>query len=69
MYSVPLFFRLVDNASATVAGAHLFPAIAGVTVAGLAGGFAIKRCVAIFTLKSVPCSDKLDSVATNGYSS
>ncbi|QKX53239.1 uncharacterized protein TRUGW13939_00315 [Talaromyces rugulosus] len=43
MYSVPLFFRLVDNASASVAGAHLFPAIAGVTVAGLAGGFAIKR--------------------------
>ncbi|KAJ5619460.1 hypothetical protein N7510_003444 [Penicillium lagena] len=43
MYSVPLFFQLVDNASASVAGAHLFPAIAGVAVAGLIGGHAIRR--------------------------
>lgn len=47
MYSVPLFFQLVENASASVAGAHLFPAIAGVAVAGLIGGHAIRRYVIV----------------------
>ena len=48
MYSVPLFFQLIDNASASIAGAHLFPAIAGVAVAGLLGGHAIKRYVIVW---------------------
>jgi hypothetical protein len=67
MYSVPLFFQLVDNASASAAGAHLFPAVAGVTVAGLVGGHAIKRYVIACAFKSILPLTKLDSVVISGY--
>jgi hypothetical protein len=43
MFTVPIYFQVTQNAPAAVAGAHLFPAVAGVAVAGLFGGYAIKR--------------------------
>ncbi|CAJ2513180.1 Uu.00g012990.m01.CDS01 [Anthostomella pinea] len=39
MSTVPLYFQVTQNTSATVAGAHLLPAVAGVTVGGLLGGW------------------------------
>lgn len=43
MYTVPIYFQITQNASSTVAGAHLFPAVVGVATAGLFGGHFIKR--------------------------
>jgi hypothetical protein len=42
-FSVPLYFRVTANASNTVAGSHLIPAVLGNTVGGLLGGFTIQR--------------------------
>ncbi|KAJ5588006.1 uncharacterized protein N7459_003771 [Penicillium hispanicum] len=40
MFSVPLYFQVTQQASTTVAGAHLVPAVIGNTMGGLlAGGF------------------------------
>jgi len=43
MYTVPLYFRVTQNSSNTVAGSHLFPAVIGNTVGGLLAGFLIQR--------------------------
>ncbi|KFY33322.1 hypothetical protein V494_07735 [Pseudogymnoascus sp. VKM F-4513 (FW-928)] len=43
MYTVPLYFQVTQDASTAVAGAHLFPAVTGVAVAGLLSGYVIKR--------------------------
>jgi Fungal trichothecene efflux pump (TRI12) len=43
MYTVPLYFQITANASSTSAGARLFPAVAGVAIGGLLGGYSIKR--------------------------
>lgn len=45
MYSVPLYFQVTARASNTVAGAHLFPAVAGNAVGGMVSGLLIKRSV------------------------
>lgn len=45
MYSVPLYFQVTERASNTVAGAHLFPAVAGNAVGGILSGLIIKRFV------------------------
>jgi hypothetical protein len=43
MYTVPLYFRVTQNSSNTVAGSHLFPAVLGNTVGGLLAGFVIQK--------------------------
>jgi MFS family permease len=43
MYCVPLYFEVIDNASSAVAGAHLFPAVAGNTLGALLTGWVIHR--------------------------
>jgi predicted TIM-barrel enzyme len=43
MYTVPLFFQITRGDSSTAAGAHLLPAVLGVTCAGLVGGYLTKR--------------------------
>ncbi|KAH7381983.1 major facilitator superfamily domain-containing protein [Cadophora sp. MPI-SDFR-AT-0126] len=43
MFTVPLFFEVMQDASAALAGAHLFPAVVAVAVAGLLGGYLTKR--------------------------
>lgn len=43
MYTVPLYFQVTQDASTAVAGAHLFPAVTGVAVAGLLSGYLIKK--------------------------
>ncbi|KAL9618103.1 MAG: hypothetical protein Q9160_007173 [Pyrenula sp. 1 TL-2023] len=43
MFTVPLYFQVSANASATVAGAHLFPAVAGNAIGGILVGILIKR--------------------------
>ncbi|KAI0125632.1 major facilitator superfamily domain-containing protein [Xylariales sp. AK1849] len=43
MFSVPLYFQVTQRSSSTVAGAHLFPAVLGNTVGGIASGYLIKR--------------------------
>ncbi|KAF2143974.1 uncharacterized protein K452DRAFT_223371, partial [Aplosporella prunicola CBS 121167] len=43
MFSVPLYFQITARASAKVAGAHLFPAVAGNAVGGLMTGYLVKR--------------------------
>lgn len=45
MIAVPLYFQVTAKASYTVAGAHLFPAVAGNAVGGILSGIIIKRCV------------------------
>lgn len=45
MFTVPLYFQVTARVSPTVAGAHLFPAVAGNAVGGLLTGFLIKRWV------------------------
>lgn len=42
MFSVPLYFQVTQRASATVAGAHMVPAVIGNTVGGLVAGKMIK---------------------------
>lgn len=43
MYTVPIYFQLASGVSSAVAGAHLLPAVVGVTVGGLFGGYVTKR--------------------------
>ncbi|PVH69326.1 putative multidrug resistance protein fnx1 [Cadophora sp. DSE1049] len=43
MFTVPIFFEVMQDASAVLAGAHLFPAVVAVAVAGLLGGYVAKR--------------------------
>lgn len=43
MFAVPLYFQVTANASSTVAGAHLFPAVFGNAIGGLIAGNFIKR--------------------------
>ncbi|KAF9696856.1 hypothetical protein EKO04_005201 [Ascochyta lentis] len=43
MFAVPLYFQVTANASSTVAGAHLFPAVFGNAIGGLISGVVIKR--------------------------
>lgn len=43
MFSIPLYFQVTQGASNTIAGAHLFPAVAGNAVGGLLAGAAIRR--------------------------
>ncbi|KAL4898731.1 major facilitator superfamily domain-containing protein [Aspergillus ambiguus] len=43
MFSVPLYFQVTAQASSTIAGAHLIPAVIGNTVGGLMAGVFIRR--------------------------
>ncbi|KAL4878817.1 major facilitator superfamily domain-containing protein [Aspergillus karnatakaensis] len=43
MYTVPIYFQIIQSASSTVSGAKLFPAVVGVTIGGLFGGYMTKR--------------------------
>jgi hypothetical protein len=43
MFCVPLYFQVTQHASASIAGAHLFPAVAGNAVGALLAGVIIKR--------------------------
>lgn len=43
MFAVPLYFQVTANASSTVAGAHLVPAVFGNAIGGLISGAVIKR--------------------------
>lgn len=43
MYTIPLYFQITARSSATVAGAHLVPAVVGNALAGLVAGVTIKR--------------------------
>jgi len=45
MIAIPLYFQVTSSASNTVAGAHLFPAVAGNAIGGILSGVMIKRCV------------------------
>ncbi|EYB30290.1 hypothetical protein FG05_07720 [Fusarium graminearum] len=43
MFSVPLYFQVTKGASNTVAGAYLFPAVAGNAIGAILAGLVIKR--------------------------
>lgn len=43
MFSVPLYFQVTQRVSNTEAGAHLFPAVFGNTVAGILSGVVIQK--------------------------
>ncbi|KIV99663.1 uncharacterized protein PV09_08718 [Verruconis gallopava] len=43
MYCIPLYFEVTENAPSSVAGAHLFPAVAGNTLGALLSGWIIHR--------------------------
>ncbi|QDS75640.1 hypothetical protein FKW77_006935 [Venturia effusa] len=43
MFCVPLYFQITDNASASLAGAHLFPAVGGNAIGALLSGWIIKK--------------------------
>lgn len=43
MFAVPLYFQVTSGASNTVAGAHLFPAVAGNALGGILSGIIINR--------------------------
>ncbi|KAI0453599.1 major facilitator superfamily transporter [Xylaria acuta] len=43
MYFVPLYFQVTSDASNTIAGLHLVPAVVGNTVGGLVAGYFIRR--------------------------
>ncbi|KAH7363260.1 major facilitator superfamily transporter [Plectosphaerella cucumerina] len=43
MFAVPLYFQVTQRASNTVAGAYLFPAVAGNAVGAIVSGIIIKR--------------------------
>lgn len=45
MFTIPLYFQTSANASVTVAGVHLFPAVAGNAIGGILVGILIKRLV------------------------
>ncbi|KAF2798071.1 MFS general substrate transporter [Melanomma pulvis-pyrius CBS 109.77] len=58
MYTVPIYFQLASGVSSAVAGAHLLPAVVGVTVGGLFGGFVTTRstCYRTILLIATACS-------------
>ncbi|GKT45490.1 vacuolar membrane-associated protein iml1 [Colletotrichum spaethianum] len=43
MFSVPLYFQVTQRVSNTVAGVHLFPAVAGNAIGGVLAGYLIKK--------------------------
>ncbi|TKW59592.1 Vacuolar membrane amino acid uptake transporter fnx2 [Colletotrichum tanaceti] len=43
LFSVPLYFQVTQRVSNTIAGLHLFPAVAGNAIGGVLGGYLIKR--------------------------
>ncbi|KAF2434070.1 major facilitator superfamily transporter [Tothia fuscella] len=43
MFCVPVYFQVTQNASASLAGAHLFPAVGGNAIGSLITGMVIKR--------------------------
>ncbi|ORY11738.1 major facilitator superfamily domain-containing protein, partial [Clohesyomyces aquaticus] len=43
MFAVPLYFQITARASNTIAGAHLFPAVAGNAVGGVVSGLIIRQ--------------------------
>ncbi|KAJ0383389.1 hypothetical protein COL922a_010584 [Colletotrichum nupharicola] len=43
MFSVPLYFQVTKRVSNTVAGLHLFPAVAGNAIGGIMAGYLIKK--------------------------
>ncbi|KAM0273873.1 hypothetical protein ACHAQH_008168 [Verticillium albo-atrum] len=43
MFAVPIYFQVTQRASNTVAGAHLFPAVAGNAAGGILAGLLIRR--------------------------
>ncbi|KAE9968812.1 hypothetical protein EG328_007270 [Venturia inaequalis] len=43
MFCIPLYFQVTQNASASLAGAHLFPAVGGNAIGSLLSGWIIKR--------------------------
>ncbi|PQE17967.1 major facilitator superfamily transporter protein [Rutstroemia sp. NJR-2017a WRK4] len=43
MYSVPIYFRVAQESSNTLAGLHLFPAVIGNTLGGLLAGLLIQK--------------------------
>jgi hypothetical protein len=45
MFCVPVYFQVSENASASVAGAHLFPAVGGNAIGSLISGAVIRRQV------------------------
>lgn len=51
MFAVPLYFQVTQRASNTVAGAYLFPAVAGNAVGAIVSGIIIKRYGVLFQLK------------------
>jgi hypothetical protein len=51
MFSVPLYFQVMQRASNGVAGAYLFPAVVGNAVGAIVAAIVIKRQVSILDLK------------------
>lgn len=43
LFSVPLYFQVTQRASNTIAGFHLFPAVAGNAIGGIFAGYLIKK--------------------------
>ncbi|GKT61419.1 major facilitator superfamily transporter [Colletotrichum tofieldiae] len=43
MFSVPLYFQVTQRVSNTVAGLHLFPAVAGNAIGGVLAGYLIRK--------------------------
>ncbi|KAK1978154.1 major facilitator superfamily transporter [Colletotrichum cereale] len=43
MFSVPLYFQVTQRVSNTIAGLHLFPAVAGNAVGGVLAGYLIRK--------------------------
>lgn len=56
MFCVPLYFQITENASASLAGAHLFPAVGGNAVGALLSGWIIKRWVVYDPNPNIICS-------------
>jgi hypothetical protein len=52
MISIPLYFQVTSDASSTVAGAHLLPAVVGNAIGGIVSGLIIKRYVFFTALPS-----------------
>lgn len=43
VFTVPLYFQVTQGSSSTIAGAHLFPAVAGNAIGGIFSGYLIRR--------------------------
>lgn len=58
MFSVPLYFQVTSQATFTVAGAHLMPAVIGNTIGGLLAGYLIHRTgrYKILVIAAASCS-------------